>query len=57
MPNVVPRGKAIQRTDAELDAMTGADAMEKLAGEAAVDWQENAPSPFKTLLDGRKVKS
>ena len=48
---VVPRGKAIERTDAELDDMTSAEAMEALAEDAANDWTQNAPRDYKTLLD------
>jgi hypothetical protein len=48
--NVKPRGKAIRRTDEELDAMTSADAMAKLAEDAAEDFEENAPKKFKRLL-------
>ena len=55
-PKVAPREKAIQRTDAELDDMTSADAMEKLANEAADDWRENAPENYATLLDPRKQR-
>lgn len=52
---VVARGKAIQRTDAELDEMTSAEAMQKLAEGAAEDWELNAPRKFKKLLG--KVKN
>jgi hypothetical protein len=52
--NVKPRGKAIRHTEAELDDMTSAEAMEALAEDAADDWRENAPKKFKTLLDGEK---
>lgn len=48
---IVPRGKAIERTDAEIDDMTSAEAMEALVEDAANDWKDNAPKAFKTLLD------
>jgi hypothetical protein len=51
---VKARGKAIRRTEAELDEMTSAEAMEAFAEDAADDWRENAPKKFKTLLDGEK---
>lgn len=52
---VVPRGKAIERTDEELDEMTSAESMEALMGEAAEDYRENAPKAFENLLDGEKA--
>lgn len=54
VPRVAPRGRAIDRTEEELDEMTGAEAMEALMNEAAADWQENAPDKFKTLLDSKE---
>jgi hypothetical protein len=47
---VTARGKAIRRTDDELDVMTSAAAMEALAEDAAEDFEENAPKKYKGLL-------
>ncbi len=51
---VVPRGKAIERTDEELDEMTSAEAMEALMNDAAEDFRENAPKGYETLLDSKE---
>lgn len=51
---VVPRGTAIVRTDAELDAMTTPEALMALQEDAAADFREKAPRDFKTLLDTPK---
>lgn len=52
----VPLGKAIVRTDEELDEMCSPEAMEALMGEAAEDWEENAPPGFKGLLNAKGTK-
>lgn len=44
MPNKrKPRGQAIDRTEAELDEMTSADAMAALADESEADAENLAP--------------
>lgn len=51
---VVARGQGIVRSDEEIDEMTSAEAMEALMDEAAEDWRENAPKPFRGLLDTKE---
>jgi hypothetical protein len=53
-PRVVARGKGKVRTDAEIEEMTSAEAMEKIANEAAKDFEEHAPRNFRNLLKARK---
>lgn len=48
---VVPRGKALHRTPAEIAASCTPEAMAALAEEAAEDWRENAPRRFQTVID------
>ena len=48
---VVTRGRAIRRTDEEIEEMTSAEAMMELAEDAGDDWRENAPRDAKDLLD------
>ena len=51
---VVPRGRALRRTDADLDEMCSAKNMEALADEAAEEFREDAPREYSKLLDAKK---
>lgn len=53
---IKPRGKAIRRTEAEIDRMTSATAMRALVEDAVEDWRENAPSVFRELLDAEETE-
>lgn len=48
---VVPRGKALERTDDELDEMFSAKNMEALAEEAAEEFEADAPREYSRILD------
>lgn len=48
------RGKATRHSEVALNEMTSAEAMEKLVEGAAADFVENAPRPYKTLLETDK---
>lgn len=56
LKKVAPRGKALRRTEKQLDDLTSAAAIESLAEEAQADFRENAPRAYKTLLDSKEKK-
>jgi hypothetical protein len=51
---VVPRGQALERSDADLDEMCSAKNMEALADEAAEEFREGAPREYSKLLDAKQ---
>lgn len=50
---IVPRGKSIDWTDEEIDAMVSGEALDEIVKSAKADWEEKAPRGYKNLLDAK----
>ena len=45
------RGRALRRTEKQLDEMTSVETLQSFVNEAREDWKGNAPKLFKTILE------
>lgn len=48
-----PRGRAIEWSDEDLDAMTTPEALMRAVGDAQAAWKDHAPAAFRDLLDAK----